>query len=94
METPQVQKPVRWHPGNEESGRPIRDNMDVEGVSLEWNIGEEKEDRLPPQDGKQESATATSPKRLKKLKMAERTTLLRCDGGVDRRLRQSLPFNN
>jgi hypothetical protein len=39
METPQVKQPVRWQSDNVESGRPIRDNMDVEGVTLEWNTG-------------------------------------------------------
>jgi len=34
-ETPQEQQPVRRQPGNEESGRPITDNMDVEGAL--WN---------------------------------------------------------
>jgi len=32
METPQEQQPVRRQPGNEKSGRPIRDNMDMEGA--------------------------------------------------------------
>ena len=32
METPHEQKVVRLHPRNEESGRPIRNNMDVEGA--------------------------------------------------------------
>jgi len=34
IEEPQETPPVRLKPGNEESGRPIRDNMDVEGGSL------------------------------------------------------------
>ena len=48
METPQEKQPVRWKSDNEESGRPFRDNIVVEGVNLEWNIGGEKEDRVPP----------------------------------------------
>jgi hypothetical protein len=46
METPQEKQPVRWKPDNVESGRPIRDNMDVERVTLEWNTGREEEGRL------------------------------------------------
>jgi len=68
METSQEKQPVRWQPDNVESGRPIRDNMDIEGVTLEWNTGRE-EGRLPPQDGTQETATVASPKRPKKLKI-------------------------
>jgi hypothetical protein len=48
METPEEKQPVRWQPDNVESGWPVRDNMDVEGVILEWNIGVEEEGRLPP----------------------------------------------
>jgi len=69
METSQEQQPVRQQPGNEENGRPIRDNMDVEGVTLDCSIGGTEEGRLAPQDGMQETATATSPKRPKKLKI-------------------------
>jgi len=69
METSQEQQPVTRQPGNEEYGRPIRDNMDVEGVTLEWTIGGTEEGRLVPQDGMQETATATSPKRPPKLKI-------------------------
>jgi hypothetical protein len=70
METPQEKQPVRWQPDNVESGRSIRDNMDVEGVTLEWNTGREEEGRLPPpQNGTQETATATRPKMPKKLKI-------------------------
>ena len=69
METPQEKQPVRWQPDNVESGRPIRYNMDVEGVTLEWNTGREEEGRLHLQDGTQERATTTSPKRHKKLKI-------------------------
>jgi len=32
METPQEHQPVWRQPGNEKSGRPIRDNMAVEGA--------------------------------------------------------------
>ena len=51
METPQEKQPVRWQPDNVESGRSIRDNMDLEGVTLEWNTGREEEGRLPPRTG-------------------------------------------
>jgi hypothetical protein len=68
METPQEKEPVRWQTDNVESGRPIRDNMDVEGVTLEWNTGREEEGRLHLQDGTQERATTTRPKRHQKLK--------------------------
>jgi hypothetical protein len=85
METPQEKQSVKWQHDYVEGGRPIRDNTNVEGVTLEWNTGREEEVRLPPQDGTQETATATSPERPKKLKIAKRTTLLRDDGGVDRR---------
>jgi len=43
--------------------------MDVEGVTLERSIGGTEEGRLAPQDGVQDTATATSPKRLKKFKL-------------------------
>jgi len=56
-------------PGNDESGRPIRDNMDVEGGTLEWSLGGKTEGRLAPQDGMQKTATATSPKKPPKLKI-------------------------
>ena len=36
VETPQEQQPVRRQSGNEESGRPISENTDVEGGTLEW----------------------------------------------------------
>jgi len=68
MEAPQETQPVRCQPDNMESGRPIRDNMDVEGVTLEWNTSRE-EGRLPPQDGTKETATATSPKSAQNLKI-------------------------
>ena len=42
METPKVQQRVRRKPGNEESGRPIRDNMDVEGGALDWIFRRER----------------------------------------------------
>jgi len=42
MVTPQEQQPVRRQPGNEESGRPIRDNMDVERGILELSTGGNK----------------------------------------------------
>ena len=32
MDTPQEQQPVRRQLGNEESGWPIRDNIDVDGA--------------------------------------------------------------
>jgi hypothetical protein len=48
METHQEEQPMRWQPGNEDRGRPISDNMDVEGVNYEWNIGGEEEGRPPP----------------------------------------------
>jgi len=67
METPQEQQPVRRQSGNEESGRPIRDNMDVEGGTLEWSRGGKEEGRLAPRDGMQKKATATGPKRPPKL---------------------------
>jgi hypothetical protein len=41
MEIPQEKQKWRWQPGNEERGQHIRDNMDEEGVNLEWNIGGE-----------------------------------------------------
>jgi hypothetical protein len=41
MEIPQEKQKWRWQPGNEESGQHIRDNMEVEGVTLECNIGRE-----------------------------------------------------
>jgi len=69
METCHEQQPVRRQPGNEENGRPIRDNMDVEGVTLEWSIGVIEEGRLAPQDGMEETATAISPKKPKNLKI-------------------------
>jgi len=69
METSHEQQPVRRQPGNEENGRLIRDNMDVEVVTLKWTIGGTEEGRLAPQDGMQQTATATSPKRPKKLKI-------------------------
>ena len=69
METSQEQQPVRRQPDNEECGRPVRDNMDVEGVTLEWSIGGKEEVRLAPQDRMQKTAKATSPERPKKLKI-------------------------
>ena len=53
METPQEKQPVRWQPDNEESGRPIGDNMNVKTVTVEWNVGGEEEGRLtsPPRTG-------------------------------------------
>ena len=42
METPQEQQPVRRQPGDEESGRPIRDKMDVEGGALDWIFSRER----------------------------------------------------
>jgi len=50
METPQEQQPARRQPGKEESGRPIRDKLDMEGVILEWCTGG-KEGRLAPETG-------------------------------------------
>ena len=67
METSQEQQPVMRQPSNEENGRPIGGNMDAEGVTLEWSIGGTEEGRLAPQDGMQETATATSPKRPPKI---------------------------
>ena len=65
METPQEQQPVRLQPGNEESGLPIRDNMDDEGGTLEWSTGGKEEVHLGSREGVQKTATATSPKRPK-----------------------------
>jgi len=62
MEKPQERQPVRRQPGNEENGRPIRDNMDVEGGTLEWSTGGKEEGRLALRVGMQKTATATSPK--------------------------------
>jgi len=67
METPLEQQPVRRQPGNEKSGRPIRDNVDLEGSTLEWSTGGKEEGRPAPRDGMQKTATATSSKRPKKL---------------------------
>ena len=50
METPQEQQPVMRQPGNEESGRLTRDNMDVEGCTLEWSTGRKEEGRLAPRN--------------------------------------------
>ena len=69
LETSEEQQPVMRQPGNEENGRPTRDKMDVEGVTLLWSIGGTEEGCPAPQDGMQETATATSPKRPKKLKI-------------------------
>jgi len=69
METPQEQQPVRRQPDSEESGRPIRDNVDVEGGTLEWSIGGKEEGCPAPQDGMQNTNTATSVKRPQKLKI-------------------------
>jgi len=72
MEKSRGQQPVRRQPGNEENGRPIRDNMDVEGVTLERSTGGTDEGRLAPQDRMQETATANSPRRPKKLKIGRK----------------------
>jgi len=56
METPQEQQP-----GNEESGRPIRNNTDVEGGTLQWSTGG-KEGCLGPRDGKQRKLRRRFPK--------------------------------
>jgi len=50
IEIPQEQQPVRRQSGNEESGRPIEENMDVEGGTLEWSTGGKVEGRLNPRD--------------------------------------------
>ena len=94
METPQEKEPVRWKSDNEESGRPFRDNIVVEGVNLEWNIGGEKEDRLPPRTGCKRQLRRRVPKGPKNRRSTKRTTLHRCEGAVDRRLRESFPFKN
>jgi hypothetical protein len=65
----QEKPPVRWQPVNEERGRPIRDNTDVEGGTLGWSTGGKEKGRLSPRDEMQETATATSPKRPQKLKI-------------------------
>jgi len=65
METPQEQQPVRQQLGNEENGRPIRDNMDVAGGTLEWSTSGKEEGGLAPRDGMQKTATVPSPKRPK-----------------------------
>ena len=62
METPQEKQPVRWQPDNMYSGRPIRDNMDVEGVTLDWNTGREEEGRLPPRTGRKRQLRRRVPK--------------------------------
>ena len=62
METPQEKQPVRWQPDNVESGRPIRNNMDVEGVTLEWNTDRKEEGRLPPRTGRKSQLRRRVPK--------------------------------
>ena len=69
MGAPQEQKQVRRQPGNEESGWPIRDNMDMVGGTLEWSTGGKKEGCLAPRDGMQNTATTTSSKRSKNFKI-------------------------
>ena len=65
METPQQQQPVRRQPSNEESGRPIRYNMDAKGGTFEWSTGGKEEGPLAPRDGILKKATATSLNRPK-----------------------------
>jgi len=80
MVTPQEKQLVRWKPDNGEIGRPIRDNMYVEEVTLEWNIGGEEQGRLPPQNGMQESDNGVESQKAQKTEdRQKRTTLLRCE---------------
>ena len=51
MEAPQVQQTVRRKPGNEESGRPVRDKVDVEGSTLEWSKCGKEEGRQVTRNG-------------------------------------------
>ena len=59
---------VRWQPGNEESGQHIRDITDVEGVTLECNIGGE-DGRLPITTGRKRESRQQVPKGPPKLKL-------------------------
>jgi len=66
METPQEKQPVRWQSENVENGRPIRQHGRGRGhFRVEYKQGRS----ATPQNGTQETATATSLKRPKKLKI-------------------------
>jgi len=75
MQTLQEQQPVRRQAGNEESGRPIR--VDVEGAL--WSGLQASS--IPGRDKK--DSYGDQFQKAPKFKIDRQETIPRCDGGVD-----------